>query len=87
MCKIAMQSSQVDLLEKRVKLSMHSLKSDAVGTTVKRGGRGREGGGIWGHAPLKNCEKMMHRRSAFIYPQQKVLTLERVKSKHKGSME
>ena len=46
MCKIAMQSSQVDLLEKRVKLSMYSLKSDAVGTTVKRGGGGgREGGG------------------------------------------
>lgn len=40
MCKIAMQSSQVDLLEKRVKLSMYSLKSDAVGTTVKRGGGG-----------------------------------------------
>ena len=44
MCKIAMQSSQVDLLEKRVKLSMYSLKSDAVGTTVKRGGGG---GGRW----------------------------------------
>lgn len=46
MCKIAMQSSQVDLLEKRVKLSMYSLKSDAVGTTVKRGGGegGREVG-------------------------------------------
>ena len=83
-----MQSSQVDLLEKRVKLSMYSLKSDAVGTTVKRGGGGgRGGGGIWGHAPLKNCEKMMHPRNAFIYPKQKVLTLERVKSKHKGSME
>lgn len=40
MCKIAMQSSQVDLLEKRVKLSMYSLKSDAVGNTVKRGGGG-----------------------------------------------
>lgn len=90
MCKIAMQSSQVDLLEKRVKLSMYSLKSDAVGTTVKRGGgggRGREGGGVWGHAPLKNCEKMMHLRGAFIYPQQKVLTLERVRSEHKGNME
>ena len=46
MCKIAMQSSQVDLLEKRVKLSMYSLKSDAVGTTVKRGGGGQ--GGRWG---------------------------------------
>lgn len=45
MCKIAMQSSQVDLLEKRVKLSMYSLKSDAVGTTVKRGGGE---GGRWG---------------------------------------
>ena len=44
MCEIAMQSSQVDLLEKRVKLSMHSLKSDAVGNTVKRGG---ERGGRW----------------------------------------
>ena len=87
MCKIAMQSSQVDLLEKRVKLSMYSLKSDAVGTTVKRGGGGREGGGVWGHAPLKNSEKMMHLRSAFIYPQQKVLTLERVRSEHKGNME
>lgn len=71
-----------------MKLSMHSLKSDAVGTTVKRGGEGgREGGGVWGHAPLKNCEKMMHLRSAFIYPQQKVLTLERVRSEHKGNME
>ena len=84
MCKIAMQSSQVDLLDKRVKLSMYSLKSDAVGTTVKRGGGG---GRVWGHAPLKNCEKMMHLRSAFIYPQQKVLTLERVRSEHKGNME
>ena len=82
-----MQSSQVDLLEKRVKLSMHSLKSDAMGNTVKREGGGRWGGGEWGYAPLKNCEKMMHLRSAFIYPKQKVLTLERVKSKHKGSME
>ena len=40
MYKIAMQSSQVDLLEKRVKLSMHSLKSDAMGNTVEREGGG-----------------------------------------------
>lgn len=43
MCKIAMQSSQVDLLEKRVKLSMHSLKSDAMGNTVEREGGGEVG--------------------------------------------
>lgn len=41
MCKIAMQSSQVDLLEKRVKLSMHSLKVTLWATLS----RGRGGGG------------------------------------------
>ena len=57
MCKIAMQSSQVDLLEKRVKLSMYSLKSDAVGTTVKRGGGGGREVGYGGMLLWKTVKK------------------------------